>query len=100
MSRTPGGITASELDVLRLLADGVRQVDIGRQLFISERTVKNRIEGARKALDARNTVHAVGRAYQLGLLGLDGTAEPLPISLALDTVAQALGYAITERDDA
>lgn len=69
----PRGLSASvleprELDVLRLLADGMDTQQIAVQLSYSERTVKNIIHGLLSRLKLRNRPHAVAFALRNGLI--------------------------------
>jgi DNA-binding CsgD family transcriptional regulator len=43
----PAGLTARELEVLALVADGRRNADIAAQLFLSERTVAHHVSSIR-----------------------------------------------------
>jgi DNA-binding NarL/FixJ family response regulator len=70
---TPHGLTATglesrEVDVLRLLADGLDTIEIAGRLSYSERTVKNIIHGVLTRLNLRNRPHAVAFALRNGLL--------------------------------
>ena len=65
---TFSGMTERELAVLRLLADGLDTTEIGRQLFYSERTVKNIVHDVTSRLDLRNRTHAVAYALRQGLI--------------------------------
>ena len=65
---TVAGLTDREIDVLKLLADGMDTAEVGRQLFYSERTVKNIIHDLTSRLDLRNRTHAVAYAIRQGLL--------------------------------
>jgi DNA-binding NarL/FixJ family response regulator len=65
---TVGGLQARELDVLRLLADGLDTGEIAGALNYSERTVKNIIHNLLTRLDLRNRSHAVAYALRNGLL--------------------------------
>ena len=62
------GLTEREANVLRLLADGCDTTDVGRQLFYSERTVKNIIHDVTSRLELRNRTHAVAYAIREGLI--------------------------------
>jgi DNA-binding NarL/FixJ family response regulator len=62
------GLEARELDVLRLLADGLDTQQIAAQLSYSERTVKNIIHGLLSRLKLRNRPHAVAFALRNGLI--------------------------------
>jgi DNA-binding NarL/FixJ family response regulator len=68
----PKGLIASgmadrELDVLRLLADGLDSGQIGGKLGISERGVKNVLEVLLRRLRLRNRPQAVAAALRAGL---------------------------------
>jgi DNA-binding NarL/FixJ family response regulator len=54
--------------VLRLLADGLTDDAIARQVGVSVRTVRNDMAAAMLSLDARSRFQAGVRAAQLGLL--------------------------------
>ena len=61
-------LTDKEIDVLRLLRDGVSQREIAARLKISEATVKQRTSGATSKLGASNRLHAVAIAMSRGYL--------------------------------
>ena len=65
---TFSGLTERELGVLRLLADGHDTAEVGKQLFYSERTVKNIVHDLTSRLDLRNRTHAVAYAIRQGLI--------------------------------
>jgi DNA-binding NarL/FixJ family response regulator len=65
---TFSGLTERELSVLRLLAEGHDTAEIGRQLFYSDRTVKNIVHDVTSRLDLRNRTHAVAYALRQGLI--------------------------------
>jgi LuxR family maltose regulon positive regulatory protein len=68
---TPGlaePLTAREIEVLRLIAAGLRNEEIAGRLFISLATVKRHIANAYGKLAVSNRVEAVSRARELGLL--------------------------------
>jgi DNA-binding NarL/FixJ family response regulator len=62
-------LTPRELDVLRLVAEGLSNREIGEQLHLGEATVKTHLLTAFPKLDARTRTGAVTRARELGLLG-------------------------------
>jgi DNA-binding NarL/FixJ family response regulator len=62
------GLTARELEVLRLVADGQTNRAIGQTLYISEKTVSVHISRILAKLDASGRVEAAGLAHRLGLL--------------------------------
>ncbi len=65
---TFSGLTERELSVLRLLADGLDTAEVGKQLFYSERTVKNIVHDLTSRLELRNRTHAVAYAIRHGLI--------------------------------
>ena len=70
---TPNGLNASgltprEIDVLRLMADGLDTNEIAGELCYSERTVKNVIYGVTHRLKLRNRSHAVAYALRAGMI--------------------------------
>jgi DNA-binding NarL/FixJ family response regulator len=65
---TFSGLTDREVRVLRLLADGFDTAEVGRQLYLSERTVKNVVHDVTSRLNLRNRTHAVAYALRQGLI--------------------------------
>ena len=65
---TFAGLTERELEVLRLLADGLDTAEVGQRLYYSERTVKNIIHDVTSRLELRNRTHAVAYAIREGLI--------------------------------
>jgi LuxR family maltose regulon positive regulatory protein len=61
-------LTAREIEVLRLIAAGLRNEEIAGRLFISLATVKRHIANAYGKLVVSNRVEAVSQARELGLL--------------------------------
>ena len=61
-------LTARELEVLKLLASGGSNADIGDQLALSEATVKTHIGRVLDKLGVRDRVQAVIYAYESGLV--------------------------------
>lgn len=62
------GLTPREVDVLRLMADGLDTHEIAGKLCYSERTVKNVIYGLTHRLKLRNRSHAVAYALRAGMI--------------------------------
>jgi DNA-binding NarL/FixJ family response regulator len=57
-------LTQRERDVLRLLADGLANEEIGKRLFISAETVRTHVRKAMEKLDADTRTQAVARALR------------------------------------
>jgi DNA-binding NarL/FixJ family response regulator len=65
--REVGELTERELDVFRLITRGYSNAEIGRDLYISETTVKTHITHILQKLNLRDRVQAVVLAYETGL---------------------------------
>ena len=65
--RNPAGLSARELEVLTLLAGGLRNADIGRRLFISEKTAGHHVSAILRKLAVGNRAEAVVAAARLGI---------------------------------
>ncbi|MER6665962.1 response regulator transcription factor [Amycolatopsis japonica] len=66
---TASPLSAREIEVLRLVAQGSTNADIGRTLHISEATVKTHLLRVFGKLDVSDRTAAVTTAMRLGLLG-------------------------------
>ena len=64
-------LTERELEVFRLIARGLSNPEIGRELYISDTTVKTHITHILQKLNLRDRVQAVVLAYQTGLFDID-----------------------------
>jgi DNA-binding NarL/FixJ family response regulator len=61
-------LTERELAVFRLIARGLTNAEIGKELYISDTTVKTHITHILQKLELRDRVQAVVLAYQSGLV--------------------------------
>lgn len=61
-------LTERELDVLRAMARGLSNAEIGEELFIGENTVKTHVGRVFAKLDARDRAQAVVLAFRAGLV--------------------------------
>jgi DNA-binding CsgD family transcriptional regulator len=61
-------LSARELDVLRLVAEGFRDREIADRLFVSRHTVANHVRNALLKIGAPSRAAAVAHAYRQGLL--------------------------------
>jgi DNA-binding NarL/FixJ family response regulator len=74
--RAVESLTSRELDVYRLMTRGLSNAEIGRELFISETTVKTHVTRLLQKLDVRDRAQAIVLAYQSGLFGASETGSP------------------------
>lgn len=64
----PDGLSAREIDVLRLVAQGLSNREIGSSLFISEHTAANHIRSILRKTDCANRTEAAAYAYRRGVV--------------------------------
>jgi DNA-binding NarL/FixJ family response regulator len=78
-------LTARELEILRLVASGATNGDIGRRLWVTEQTVKFHLRNIYRKLEVANRTEASHFAHVNGLVGL--ATPPVPSGRPLLTVA-------------
>jgi DNA-binding CsgD family transcriptional regulator len=67
--RLPDGLTPREADVLRLLARGHSNREIGQLLFISQNTAANHVRSILMKTESTNRTEAAAFAHRHGLTG-------------------------------
>ena len=67
-SRTKAQLSGREREVLNLAAQGFRNIEIGRRLFISPKTVKTHLQNIYEKLDVGSRTEAAIKAKDSGLL--------------------------------
>jgi DNA-binding CsgD family transcriptional regulator/tetratricopeptide (TPR) repeat protein len=73
---SPAGLTKRELEVLALVADGLRNGEIAERLFLSPKTVDHHVSAILRKLSVRTRAEASSEAVRLGL----ATVSPAPKS--------------------
>jgi DNA-binding CsgD family transcriptional regulator len=63
----PHGLTNRELNVLALLAEGLRNAQIASRLFVAEKTIDHHVSAVLAKLNVRSRGEAAAVANQLGL---------------------------------
>ena len=67
-------LTTREMEVFRLITQGLSNAEIGERLFISDTTVKTHVTRLLQKLDLRDRAQAIVLAYQTGLFDAEDTA--------------------------
>ena len=73
--RTVDSLTSREMEVFRLITQGLSNAEIGQKLFISETTVKTHVTRLLQKLDVRDRAQAIVLAYRTGLFTSAETPE-------------------------
>jgi PAS domain S-box-containing protein len=62
-------LTPRQLEVLQLLSEGKSVKEIGKELFLSEATVRNHVRSLLQALGAHSQLEVLAKAREMGILG-------------------------------
>jgi DNA-binding CsgD family transcriptional regulator len=71
----PAGLTARQVEVLRLLDDGLTNAELAERLYLSVKTVDHHVSAILNKLDVSKRRDAVRRARELGILADSAPAE-------------------------
>ena len=69
--RNPATLTRRQVEVLELVAQGLRNAEIAERLFLSERTVAHHVSAILRKLEVPSRGEASAAALRLGLAGQD-----------------------------
>jgi len=76
----PVGLTARQVEVLRLLDDGLTNVELAERLYLSAKTVDHHVSAILAKLEVNKRRDAVRKARALGILA---SADSAPAEVAL-----------------
>jgi DNA-binding CsgD family transcriptional regulator len=76
--RNPAHLTARELDVLALVADGLGNAEIADRLFLSTRTVDHHVSAILRKLGVANRGRAIIAATEAGIVSPAARAQNAP----------------------
>ena len=73
----PAGLTNRELEVLQLLAQGLRNAEIARRLVVTPKTVDHHVSSILRKLGVTNRGQAGAAATRLGVIAAEADATPI-----------------------
>jgi len=91
------GLTQREIQVLRLIAEGLSDEEIADLLIIAESTAKTHVKRILAKIGTRDRAQAVVLAYRAGLMALGHREVVLTLDLGTDTWSLRCGYSVTGR---
>jgi DNA-binding NarL/FixJ family response regulator len=71
----PAGLTARQLEVLTLIAEGLTNAEIAERLVVSPRTAEHHVAAVLTKLGATTRRDAAQRAFELRLVGRAGRSS-------------------------
>ncbi len=72
------GFTARELEVLKLLSNGMSTQEIASTLVLSQFTVRGHVRGVLRKLDVHSMAQAVALAFELGIIVVGTREDSVP----------------------
>ncbi|MDQ7820656.1 MAG: response regulator transcription factor [Armatimonadota bacterium] len=66
--RAPAGLTAREAEIVKLIAQGLRNAEIATRMYVSVKTVDHHVSSVLAKLGVRSRAEVVREAARLGLL--------------------------------
>jgi DNA-binding NarL/FixJ family response regulator len=66
--KNPAGLTKRQMDVLKLLSEGLQNKEIAGALFVSAKTIDHHISTILSKLDVHSRAKAVAKAKEMGIL--------------------------------
>jgi DNA-binding NarL/FixJ family response regulator len=61
-------LTPRQLEVLKLLSEGESVREIGKELYLSEATIRNHVRSLLQALGAHSQLEVLAKAREMGIL--------------------------------